>query len=192
MELDGPFFRLLREGAMDARRRTVFRDSLRVFSDAFQTIMFTRQATCRDNVFANLFLDHFREELGHNDLLHTSGSERAASDPVLRATSAWFCHQMLVLDNIGKAALVHLVLETAGYHFHQIASRAFAQDVSSAYFEVHSGADEEHMTVAIKLLERQHPETYRRLHRVIEDGWNMFHAMGKRIAELVEIDRASS
>src|SRR5690606_23346130 len=93
---------------------------LRVFSDAFQVIMFTRQATCRDERFRSAFLRHLREELGHNELLLVSEGRALARDPILSATASWFCHQMLTLDNAGKS-VVNLVLETAGDYFHSVA-----------------------------------------------------------------------
>jgi hypothetical protein len=191
--LEGPYFQLLRSGVLESSKsRARFRDAARVFSDAFQTILFTRQATCRDESFRSLFLEHFREELGHNELLTTTGARRAPSDPVLSATANWFCHQMLVLDNIEKSVLVHLVLETAGFHFHTLAKPVLANDVSAEYFHVHSAADDGHKDVVMSLLENQTPATYGKLHKILEDGWDMFDTMTRRIVHLVELGQASS
>jgi mannose-6-phosphate isomerase-like protein (cupin superfamily) len=191
--LEGPYFGLLRNGALDsALARARFRDCARVLSDAFQTILLTRQATCRDEAYAPTFQSHFLEELGHNELLTVSGNRRGPSDPILCATTSWFCHQMLLLDNIGKAVLMHLVLETAGYYFHTLAAPVLAGDVAAGYFNAHSAADEDHKDTVLQLLEGQHPDTYRRLHRVVEDGWDMFDALTRRIVHYVELERASS
>jgi mannose-6-phosphate isomerase-like protein (cupin superfamily) len=188
----GPFFRLLEGEALDtSAKRTMFREGLRVFSDAFQTMLLTRQAVCRDDMYRSSFEDHFREELGHNTLLKVAGDPRAAMDPVLRATSSWFPHQMLTLDNAGKA-VVHLVLETAGEHFHKLATPVFADDECAEYFEMHAEADERHHAMAHRLLEGHNPGTYRRLAGVVDDVWNMFTAMSKRIAELVELEHGRS
>jgi quercetin dioxygenase-like cupin family protein len=187
-----PFYLLLRDdGIRRQGRREVMCEALRVFSDAFQGILLTRQATCRDDHFSSVFRTHLLEELGHNELLKVSGRSGADRDAVLRAASAWFCHQMLVLDNSGKA-IVNLVLETAGYHFHTLAQAVFVSDESAEYFHVHAEGDELHKDVGLDLIEDLHPENYRRLHRVLEDTWDMFDTMTKRIAHLVALERASA
>jgi mannose-6-phosphate isomerase-like protein (cupin superfamily) len=190
--LNSPFFLLLRDGALESESaRSMFRECLRVFSDAFQVILLTRQATCKDEVYRRAFDEHLLEELGHNKLLSVSGNPRAAEDPILQATASWFCHQMLVLDNLGKA-VVHVVLETAGFYFHTLAKPVLETDNSAEYFHTHAEDDEEHMEAGARLLAGQHPETYRALYRVLEDTWNMFDAMTNRIAHLVHLERTSS
>jgi mannose-6-phosphate isomerase-like protein (cupin superfamily) len=190
--LDTPFYVLLRDGTVKSvRKRAMMREALRVFSDAFQTILFTRQATCRDEHFRDTFHSHLLEELGHNKLLKVSGRSRAAVDPILRATSAWFCHQMLVLDNSSKA-IVNLVLETAGYYFHTLASPVFASDESADYFHAHAESDEQHKEICVGLVKDLHPENYRQLHRALEHTWDMFDVMTRRIAHLVELEERIS
>ncbi len=190
--LVGPYFGMLRTGVLSSpRTRARFRDCARVFSDAFQQILFTRRATCRDEEFGATFQVHMMEELGHNELLTVPETRRGPTDPILRATSDWFCHQMLVLDNVEKA-VVHLVLETAGFHFHTLAQPLLADDVSAGYFDTHSEADDDHKDVVLHLLAGQHPHTYRRLHRVLEDAWDLFDAMTRRIVQLVELEAMSS
>jgi mannose-6-phosphate isomerase-like protein (cupin superfamily) len=191
--LAGPYFRMLRDGSLGPERcRARFRDAARVFSDAFQVMMFARQATCRDEDYGPTFLSHLREELGHNELLSVPANRRAPGDAVLVATSNWFCHQMLMLDNIEKAVLIHLVVETAGYHFHTLASPVLASDVSGHYFAAHSEADDDHKDSVLDQLKGLNPRTYRRLQQVVADGWNMFDAMTRRIVRLVELEGASS
>lgn len=184
--LKSPFFRLLHSSTLNAEsRRKVMREALRVFSDAFQVMLFSRQALCRDRAYQSVFDEHMQEELGHNKLLDVTGDPRVTSDPILNATSAWFCHQMLVLDNAGKA-IVHLVLETAGHHFHTLATSVFASDRSSRYFVTHAQDDERHKELAMHLLRGQHPLAYARLYKVLEESWDMFEAMSSRIAKLVD------
>jgi mannose-6-phosphate isomerase-like protein (cupin superfamily) len=190
--LDNPFYLLLQsEELKDPERRAVMCEALRVFSDAFQTILFTRQATCRDERFARVFHEHLTEEIGHNELLKVSGSSRATRDPILRAASVWFCHQMLLLDNSGKA-VVNLVLETAGYHFHTLASKVLADHESTDYFQTHAEDDEAHMQLGIDALGDLHPVNYRKLHQVLEDAWDMFEVMAGRIAHLVAVEGADA
>lgn len=184
--LGNPFFLKLQSGQLaDPRRRAALRAALRVFSDAFQYILFTRQATCRDERFAGAFHEHLKEELGHNELLKVSSDLHADQDPILRAASAWFCHQMLLLDNPGKA-IVNLVLETAGYHFHTLASRALAEDESAYYFRVHAEDDAEHMKMGMESLRDLHPETYRKLYGVLEDAWDMLGVVNERFAAFID------
>jgi mannose-6-phosphate isomerase-like protein (cupin superfamily) len=184
----GPFFALLRDGALsEPARRERFFACLQVISDAFQTVLSTRQATCRDARFLESFRNHFLEELGHNDLLsQRDGRTKTETDPVLTATATWFCRQMLVLDNLDKAVLVHLVLETAGADFHVLAREAFSGGSTDTYFSAHSELDTAHKEVPRELLEGHDPETYRRLYALLEDGWDMFDAMGARIAAIVK------
>lgn len=185
--LHGPFFQLLEErGLASPERRARLRDAIRVFSDAFQNVLFIRQGTCRDETYSSVFHEHLAEELGHNTLLTVPELRQAPTDPILRATANWFCHQMLILDNIGKGALVHLVMETAGYHFHTLAAPLLSSDVAAEYFHVHAEADDDHRKVVLRFLADKHPNTYRRLHRIIECGWNVFDAMASRFVYLVE------
>jgi len=189
---DNPFFQLLRSGELrKPNRRGIMREALRVFSDAFQTILFTRQATCRDERFMSAFHEHLTEEIGHNELLKVRTRSRATTDPILRASSVWFCHQMLLLDNSGKA-VINLVLETAGYHFHTLASDVLASDESAEYFKVHAEDDEAHMETGLATLADLHPENYKKLHETLESAWDMFEVMSGRIAHLVNLEEASS
>ena len=190
--LENPFYELLRTGELHRpHRRGVMREALRVFSDAFQTILFTRQATCRDPRFMSAFHAHLTEELGHNELLKVKTMSRATTDPVLRASSVWFCHQMLLLDNSGKA-IINLVLETAGYHFHTLASNVLAADESADYFKIHAEDDEAHMEMGLDSLGDLHPENYRRLHDILERAWDMFEVMTGRIAYLVKLEEVGT
>ena len=157
------------------------RESIRVFSDAYQTFLFTRQATCRDEAYTDMFDEHLREELGHNRLLKVAGDKRVSTDPILKATSAWFCHQMIVLDNAGKTVL-NLLLETGGYYFHTLAKPVFESDGSAEYFDIHAEADERHKEMGVDILAGLHPTTYRRLCRILDEGYDMLETMTRRMA----------
>jgi hypothetical protein len=191
--LESPFYVLLRDGLLDTRdKRAAACEAIRVFSDAFQTFLFTRQAMCREAGYSAAFHGHLLEELGHNDMLHVAGNPRISRDPILRATSVWFSHQMLKLDNAGKA-VVNLVLETSGYHFHTLAKPVFADGSSATYFAAHAEADEEHMDLGIDLLADLHPDTYRRLMELLDQSWDMLQTVTTRFAELVaqEVNESS-
>jgi hypothetical protein len=167
--LEKPFFqKLAGDARQDPADRARFRDHLRVFSDAFQTLLFARQATCSDANRAALFANHLREELGHGDPPAGPDARPVAFDPVLHATASWFCNQMFLLDDLDKI-VVNLVLETA----------------RAKYFETRV-ADGERQKLGLHLLRDQPPQVYRRLAAVLERSWDMFEAMTGRIVELVE------
>jgi mannose-6-phosphate isomerase-like protein (cupin superfamily) len=183
--LKTPYFMLFKNGGLQGGGdRERFRRCIRVFSDAFQTFLFTRQAMCRDGEYWSEFSIHLREELGHNVLLALPGDGGTIFDPILTATSTWFSHQMLLLDNVDKA-VVNIVLETAGYHFHSLADPIFAADPCAKYFSIHAEADAAHQNAGIGLLRDQHPHTYHRLGRVLERAWDMLEAMTARIVHLL-------
>lgn len=190
--LNTPYFRMLHDGTLSsARARQRFRHCARVFSDLFQTFLFTREAMCRDPEYQAVFNAHLLEEIGHNSMLEASEDPRIFADPTLQATLSWFCHQMLILDNAGKAVL-NLVLETAGYHFHSLAKPVFEQDEGQVYFDTHAEGDETHKDMGVELLEKQHAETYRDLLRLLDDGYDMLDAVTQRIYDLVVQAKESS
>ena len=189
--LENPYFAMLESGALDSpEARAEFRDRARVFCDAFQVFLFMRQATCRDDSYRDTFAEHLHEEIGHNTLMQLSGPRRPF-DPVLAATSQWFAQQMLVLDNVGKAAL-HLVLETGGDYFHKLAKPVFQTDESARYFETHAEDDARHKQMSIDLLRGHQPQTYRSLCRVLDDAWTMLDSLTRRIAYLIAREKSRS
>ena len=190
--LNNPFYSMLREGRLDTPgRRALMIEGSRVFANAFQSFLFTRQATCTDDDYAPAFLQHLREELGHNELLDVTRDPRAFGDPVLKAASAWFCHRMTVLDNVDKA-VVNLVLETGGYHLGRLAGPLFEGHAGASFFHTHSEADLHHQEVGAELLRNQTPETYERLADVLDSSWEMLDVMTSRIAHIVELSDGSS
>jgi len=189
-----PFFRILGDGTLeDSNRRRTFLDALQVWVNGNQTLLFTRQGTCRDPSYAPIFLKHLHEEMGH-DRLHADrqdgGHPGAAPetstvrDPALEAITSWFPYQMLVLDNVEKAAIIHLVIENASISYHRIAKPHLARYVNTEYFDVHLAVDAEHAALGEELLRNQHPRTYRRLKVIIDDAWDMLEAMTDRVTDL--------
>ncbi len=181
-----PFFEIIADGTLNNnRRRAKFLNALQIFSDNFQYVMFTRQATCRDEHYSPVFLSHLKDEIGHDDLLRKREHVKAEKDPILKAISAWFSYQMFILDNVEKAAIVHLVLETTGDYYHNFARAKLAEAVNSDYYEVHAVHDSDHAEMGIELIKTAGLKTYYRLHEIIEEAWNMMDAMVDRVYELV-------
>jgi mannose-6-phosphate isomerase-like protein (cupin superfamily) len=190
--LTNPFYSMLRDRKLETpRRRALLIEGARVFADAFQSLLFTRQAMCADEGYAPAFLQHLREELGHNELLEVTRDPRAFGDPVLKAASSWFCHQMVVLDNIDKA-VVNLVLETGGFYLGTLAEPVFEGHEGSTFFHTHSEADAGHQEVGAEMLQNQTPETYARLAKTLDASWDMLDTMTTRIAHIVEMNDKSS
>ncbi|OBK24378.1 hypothetical protein A5634_03320 [Mycobacterium asiaticum] len=184
----GSMFALVDDGTLDdPAGREEFLRRIRPLSDTFQKIIVARQATCSDQAYESIFLAHLADEFGHNSLLPPD--RPATPDPVMNATLSWFTHQMLVRDNAEKAVLVHLVLEAAAEAFFTkpTTKAAFASAGALDYFHAHL-EDEAHKDLGAQLLTGLHPLTYRRLHRMLEDGWDMFDAMSNRLAELVRAE----
>jgi hypothetical protein len=190
--LSTPYFRMLQDGTLDSSRmRARFMQCIRIFSDIFQTFLFSRQAMCRESDYHSAFLDHLTEEFGHNKLLKAANELQITADPTLQATLSWFCHQMLVLDNAGKA-IVNLVLESGGYHFHNLAKPVFSGDDVQDYFDTHAEDDEQHQNMGLELLQGQHRVTYASLVQVLDESWDMLNATTQRIFELVHLQETSS
>lgn len=183
-------FELLEDGTLDDPvKRKAYLDTLQIWVDGNQSLLFSRQAACTDPTFGDTFLRHMLEEMGH-DVLHkdrADGSRReeaGARDAVMEAIANWFTYQMFVLDNVEKAALVHLVIENASVVYHRRAMPVLSKYVNDKYFEVHVDADEEHAALGVALVQQQSPRTYARLQAIVGEAWNMIAAMTDRVVEV--------
>lgn len=182
-----PFFKIIATGLLnqDEKKRNAFFNYVQIFSDYFQTMMQTRQASCRDDKFYPVFLAHFMDELGHDDLLRQRENINEKWDPILAAVCTWFVHQMQVLDNIEKAVVMHLVLEKTGDFYHSLANKNLSQHVKSDYYEVHAEHDEDHSSMILDLLPGYPDFVYQRLNKLLDESWRMMFTMVDRVYELV-------
>jgi quercetin dioxygenase-like cupin family protein len=184
--VEKPFFQLLTDGTLEEpKKRQMFLRCLYHWSQYFQRILFSRQATAVDKPFQKVFLEHLKEEFGHDELLATEQSVLPIRDSIFQATSSWFAYKMFTLDNVGKTAIIHLVLETSGEAFHTRAKHILSQSITTNYFHLHSEVDDDHAALGIELLKNQHPHIYSQLSELLEDAWNMFETMMDRISLLV-------
>ncbi len=187
------FFQLVTDETLDMPAcRERFLSCLHAWSRHFQTVMFARQASCEDPVYAAAFQDHLREEIGHDALLatHRKGLQ-PVWDPVIESAAAWFVSRMHILDNCAKTAVVHLVLESTGARFHRVAARARVLK-GIDYFHVHDHHDDDHTQVGIDLLSGESPETYAHLRSVVGQAWDVFGVLLDRMAEQVDAARHPS
>jgi hypothetical protein len=184
-----PMFDLLRDGTLEnPMKRKVFLDTLQIWVDGNQALLFSRQASCTDPKYSGVFLQHMHEEVGH-DALHKAradGGQSAAAtrDATMEAITNWFTYQMFVLDNAEKAAVIHLVIENASIAYHTVAMPILARYVSNEYFAVHVENDAEHAAMGEELLRRHSARTYDRLRRIVGEAWDMLSAMTDRVVEV--------
>ncbi len=185
------FIKVLTDGTLkNPNKRQRYLDALQIWSDKNQDLLYTRQATCADPKFIDMFLEHLNEEVGH-DRMHADRGEKIVEanklteDPIIEALAGWFIQQMYVLDNIEKTALIHMVIENASHTYHKTARPVLAQSVNDEYFQVHE-ADTEHAEMGLRLLKHLSAEQYKRLHLIVDKGWKMINAMGERVCELTD------
>jgi quercetin dioxygenase-like cupin family protein len=184
-----PLFDLLADGTLaDPAKRKTFLDTLQIWVDGNQALLFSRQASCTDPKYSAVFAEHMREEIGH-DAMHKERSDGgrgagAAHDTVMEAITNWFTYQMFVLDNAEKAAVIHLVIENASIAYHTAAAPVLARYVSDEYFAVHVENDAEHAAMGEQLLRRHSARTYARLRGIVGEAWDMLAAMTDRVVEV--------
>jgi hypothetical protein len=133
-----------------------------------------------------LFLQHLREEIGHDDVLRKDrGRAEEVWDPVIEGAAAWFISRMTILDNIEKTAVIHLVLESSGAHMGSVSRQPMRRFGSANYFELHDEIDQSHVDVALEPLRHQSPEAIARVRIVVEQAWRMLDTWVDRVADLV-------
>src|SRR4051812_34854645 len=72
-------FDLLADGTLEnPLKRDAYFGYLQIWVNGNQTLLFSRQASCTNQRYAGMFLQHMREEMGH-DLLHTERAEEEHS-----------------------------------------------------------------------------------------------------------------
>lgn len=182
-----PFFQMIAsEDLKNPNLREEFFNYMQIFADNFQTMLFARQATCRDEKFYPTFLQHLKEEIGHDDLLRNRKNPQKKWDPILAGISSWFIYQMMILDNAEKTAVMHLVLEVAGDYYHSYGNRMLSSYINSDYYETHEEHDENHAEMGVALLEGYTEATYKRMYTLINESWDMIIAMIDRVHQIIQ------
>jgi hypothetical protein len=185
-------FELLADGTLDdAEKRKVYNDTLQIWVDGNQALLYSRQASCVDPAYQRVFSKHMAEEIGH-DAMHREregmeSEEGKARDAVMEAVTNWFTYQMYVLDNAEKAAIIHLVIENASATYHAAARPALSKYMNDEYFGVHVDNDDEHARMGQELLRDETPRGYARLRKVVDEAWDMIGAMTDRVTELTRM-----
>jgi hypothetical protein len=181
-----PFFRIVRDGTLaDRTKLNIFLGCVKRFSINFQTLLFIRQGSCSDPAFQAVFLEHLKGEFGHDELFAKENSVPPIHDTLLEAILGWLNYQMLVLDDAGKLALMHLVVETGGDYFYGTLAATPIGQLGAAYFEAHAELDPSHATLGLELLRGHGESTYARLGVVVDGAWDMVSEMMERVRCLV-------
>jgi len=185
-----PFFRMLNDGTLeDTECRVRFLSCLHQWSSAFQRMMFLRQGLVHGTPWESLFLRHFYEELGHNDLLaRESQISITRADSAIESCASWFLYRTLVGDNLERLVVTHLVLERSAHAFHGLASHIFP----SSYFAEHAIDDDVHHNMGLAELQGMTAEMFQRLLSVSEKAWDVLELMLERMVQIIREDSACS
>lgn len=183
------FQKLLDFKKLSPKQQEIFLTWKELFAAEFQSIVHTRHAMTHDSMHKKMSLKHLQEEIGHDEMISAQLplEREIMHDPIIEAISTWFVHKMIVLDNLEKMVLMHLVLETSGDFFYPWAyqNNIFSGNSIESYIKLHVEADEEHSTIDIALLKNHAPYTYQRLLEVIQRGWIMMESMLYRVLSLI-------
>ncbi len=181
-----PLFDLLTDGTLDDfAKRKVMLDAIQIWLAGSQMALFSRQAGCVDPRFASLFLQDMNEEAMRtavgDELPYGTLRKPPRHDPTLDAISSWFSYQMLVLDNVEKLALHHVVRSATAAYYDAVAPllALHAPDELGERAERLEGA-----LLGEETLRQQAPRTHRRLRLLIEEAWDMLSAISDRVVEL--------
>lgn len=178
-------FGLMEDGTLrDPAKRVAFRDALRTLLDGGRRLRVSCAAGCSDPRYRAWFLDCLPME-GPEHFGTPSGALDRAPDAILESISDWFVHQMYVLDEVEKAAIVCLVFGNAESMLRHLAMRGLGRFGESG-FEKEAG-DAELLTAGADLLRNETPETYARVKEIIGEAWDMMEAAGTRLLELTSL-----
>ncbi len=165
-------------------RRSSFLRYLRLWSDAFQRILFLRVVFTEHPTHAALAHQHLAEEFGHNAMLDSSGATRPAWDAAYEATLAWFQWKLLRSSDLERIVLVNLVTEGAADEFYKTLSSELDPERTSPHFKAHDGVDCAHEQMGLELLVGLPERQYAELANLQHQGWEMMTRVIHRGAEL--------
>lgn len=181
-------FALLEDGTLLLpAKRAAFLAAVRYLLEAGEKLLVSCLASCGDPEYRTAckgWLDESSEagSLGRPDAAPTEPEH--APDAILDAISDWFAHQMYVLDNAEKTAIVCLVFGGAENLLRRYAARVVEKYGEAAFQD---GVDEaRRVTASEDLLRNETSETYTALRQIIGEAWDMIDAAGTRIVELTD------
>lgn len=169
--LNNSFFLLWRDGGLDdGRARRAMLECLTLLAATFGTLP-SAGRTC----------DQTEDVRGRYDAV-------ATGDPILRAISTCYHHQVPTLDDAGKMVF-GLVLETTGYYLGILAGLALGGVDARNDFDTPAEREARQREVWRRCIQAgDHPNMYSHLHTVLDDAWDMLDEATTRIATLVSSD----
>lgn len=182
---DNSIFDVLLKDELDPAVRSKFLDYLQILSDQFQKMVLLRSGICDDASFNGEFDDHLKEEFGHHHLLRNSRTDLVSrTDAPFEALCIWFNHQMLVLDNIEKLVLVHLVVEASAHVFYSKIKKVFDSS-KLTHFDEHSDHDHDHQGVNRKFFKNMTTAQFSRIQEIQRQGWSVVEKQYQRLSEII-------
>lgn len=176
---DSAFFNLFSQGLMvDSENLNIFSRYLRQWSSIFQHIMFSRQVTSINANYFGIFLEHLKDEFGHDELL----PESQCWDGQVDAYGNWFVLKMFQWDNLEKLVVVHLVLEKCGDVFHAMAKENITK--TKDYIDTHAILDHNHSVLGKELYDGLSKDKYSELEAVCCQSWEIMGLLLDRISQL--------
>ncbi|WP_166304746.1 cupin domain-containing protein [Photorhabdus cinerea] len=173
------FFQIFKDGRMkDEHNLNIFKSQLRQWSEIFQYIMYARQSMVVDGRYHPLFLEHFKDELGHDELL----PPKRGWDAQIDSYGNWFVLKMFQLDNLEKLIIVHLVLEKCADMFHLLANSQVSEP--GEYIAAHSTLDHGHSALGSELYQHISHEESLALQQLCAQAWEIMILLLERIAVL--------
>jgi quercetin dioxygenase-like cupin family protein len=179
---DRPLFSLIASGALDEpRKRQACLEALEGWVGGIQVLLFSRQASCFEPRFKDVFRRQMSEQLGDRAAVDVV-SATARRDSVIEAIANWFAFQMFVLDDVEKVALTCLVLGSANAAFDAEVVPSLRHLKGELPRLGHAGVRD--ATSYAELLKDQSPADYANLKQIVGEGWDMIEAMTDRVADL--------
>lgn len=165
------------------KKRETLLDCLQVISDHFQRLMFLRVGLCESPLHAKVFMEHFLEELGHNNGLAQERKRPKKWDPILEASCAWFVNKNYLLDNSERIIMVQMVLEKCAHLFYGHFSDLLKE--KSEHIELHIHADEGHDSMGVDLLRDEPDYKYEKYFNLLDESWSIMNLFIERIGALI-------
>lgn len=161
----------------------VLLDCLQTWSDYFQRLLLLRAALSQHSEHQCVAADHLKDELGHNDNLRAQrgGKHGRIWDATMQSVMEWFKHRIMVVSDIEKTLLMHLIIEASGEVFHKKASAIFSDML---HFQEHGDDDGDHAAYGVALLKKASAAEVNDLLGPLDEGWQMMTLLCDRMAEM--------
>ena len=183
-----PTFKIPADTFKQIEKKKALLDSLQVISDHFQRLMYLRVGLCDSPRYQKVFLEHFLEELGHNEeLLEERTQNEKVWDPILEAACSWFVNKNYLLDNPGRIIMVQMVLEKCAHLFYSHFSDVLSEGNKSAHIDAHKEADEGHDMIGVPLLQHEPDYKFEEYFKLQEEAWSIMNLYIQRISERIQL-----